>query len=447
MRTKEEQLASDPNTPAEVLRALFAPQDPERLTAAEEALGLALVQNPNTPKQLLLWLGQRYPQELLQNPSLSLFLLEEPGLFHQIPHNTLAAILEQIAPLPSFIIEGALSTEDHHASYVFARTPQTPPQILTHFASHQDYGVRRTVAQNPSTPPALLESMIQDGKMTVRFGVAQNPSTPLWLLEHLAKSRHHAMRSAVAQNRGLPRWLQEELARDPHEAVRQEIAQNPSTPEEILQILLRDEHPAVPGRIAENPKAPLAILEGLAQHPELQVREELVSSRHMSTLFFALLEQQESGAHSHILALFALDAPDQNRLARAMLESENAPENFAARFGVSRYPLARMVVAAGGKGKFFTESETGKIKRYALIKDPDEGVRCALASNPRMRPPVLVQLAQDQSPEVRRRVMHNPSTLPETRAALRLEFPEPRSQPQGASHGVFDAEAPFSFEE
>lgn len=103
------QEASNPDTTPERLEALSQesaalarlvaknPSAPQRLlrefaTSSDEMLCFSVAQNPSTPKLTLFKLGERFPRALIQNPVLSLFLLEDAGLL-QWPDKTLLALL------------------------------------------------------------------------------------------------------------------------------------------------------------------------------------------------------------------------------------------------------------------------------------------------------------------------------------------------------------------
>jgi len=109
MTTEEE--AIDENTPPERLEqisqqsiemarwvAINYAAPPELLTKLyqleDSEVQKALVLNPNTPTEILMALGENYPQELLNNPVWDLLLLENPNLYAEIPEETLLSLLD-----------------------------------------------------------------------------------------------------------------------------------------------------------------------------------------------------------------------------------------------------------------------------------------------------------------------------------------------------------------
>jgi hypothetical protein len=57
--------------------------------------------NPNTPTEVLLKLGSKFPQQLLDNPIFSLLLLENPNLVNEMPISTLISLLKRLSTNPT----------------------------------------------------------------------------------------------------------------------------------------------------------------------------------------------------------------------------------------------------------------------------------------------------------------------------------------------------------
>jgi hypothetical protein len=66
-----------------------------------------VVLNPACPKDLLLELASKFPNEFFQNPAFSLLLLEEPDLFSRLPITVIKSILKS-PDCPASIIDWAL---------------------------------------------------------------------------------------------------------------------------------------------------------------------------------------------------------------------------------------------------------------------------------------------------------------------------------------------------
>ena len=108
------QTASDPATPAPVLRQLYASLFPNiavsrrSLSDAEreklDAVGSVLAQNPNTPPDLLQALLPRYPEAIARNPILPLLPLEIPTFWQNADEDALLKML-RLSDVPKPVLE------------------------------------------------------------------------------------------------------------------------------------------------------------------------------------------------------------------------------------------------------------------------------------------------------------------------------------------------------
>ena len=84
-----------------VIRALARnvrtpPKALEQLShSSDKATREGVAGNPNTPPKALQKLGAQFPVQLLANPALDMMVLENPGLFSEIPEETLTAIAKR----------------------------------------------------------------------------------------------------------------------------------------------------------------------------------------------------------------------------------------------------------------------------------------------------------------------------------------------------------------
>ncbi len=60
----------------------------ELASCGDKTICKAVVSNPNTPTDVLLALGAKFPGQLLENPLFSLLLLENPNFLAQMPWET-----------------------------------------------------------------------------------------------------------------------------------------------------------------------------------------------------------------------------------------------------------------------------------------------------------------------------------------------------------------------
>jgi hypothetical protein len=169
----------------------------------------AIATNPNTPPKLLLKLGAKFPQVLLNNPMFDLLLLENPNLISELNIVILKNMLK-LKQIPEFILEGA--------------------------ARHKD---RIKLANDHNTPLIILEILAKDSDTQVRSNVAVNKNTSLDLLEILAKDPDAQVRSNVASHRNTSESILECLASDLDVRVRVGLLLIPKPLPESLKYLLR----------------------------------------------------------------------------------------------------------------------------------------------------------------------------------------------------------------
>lgn len=85
--------------------------------------------NPACPKQLLLQLASKFPNEFLRNPVFPLLLLEEPDLFSRLPITVVKAILK--APdCPASIMDWALRSGESSHALALAANESIPIAVL-----------------------------------------------------------------------------------------------------------------------------------------------------------------------------------------------------------------------------------------------------------------------------------------------------------------------------
>jgi predicted DNA-binding WGR domain protein len=137
----------DPEATPESLLALFGKDDAtnrllakhprasskllEKLShSSDKGTRQAVAENPNAPSKVLQKLGAQFPSQLLNNPALDWMVLENPGLFSEIPEETLTAI---------------------------AKREDCPPEMLGYLAwAGHGKGLLMSLLQNGSTPAAAI---------------------------------------------------------------------------------------------------------------------------------------------------------------------------------------------------------------------------------------------------------------------------------------------------
>jgi hypothetical protein len=135
-------VAKNPRTPPTALEVLSHSKDK---STRESVAG-----NPNSPAAVLCKLGGQFPNHLLNNPALDWMLLENPGLFSEVPEETLSAI---------------------------AKREDCSPQMLGHLAmGGHGRGLLMALVQNGNTPASAIQTIIKlpVEKLAGRFEVPED---------------------------------------------------------------------------------------------------------------------------------------------------------------------------------------------------------------------------------------------------------------------------------
>lgn len=203
-------VAQNPHAPPDLLQALSRSDDAARTNRGEinplaattqtsaSEIRSCVAANPNTPIEVLWKLGVEFPQQLLENPVLSLLLLESPNLIEEIPQQTLRRLFE-LETVPDYLCQQLLSHPDSILRRAIADSRDTSIKTLQHLARDSDRDIRLAVAKNPNNPVHLLEQWVQNSDFFVRPAVAENPNAPTHLLEGLARDSTQSIRKLAAQ--------------------------------------------------------------------------------------------------------------------------------------------------------------------------------------------------------------------------------------------------------
>ncbi|GFE70895.1 hypothetical protein [Chroococcus sp. FPU101] len=173
---------------------------PERLQklatlyAQDQEILKAVATNPSTPSKLLLKLGAKFPQVLLDNPMFDLLLLENPNLISEINIVILKKLLK-LKQISEFILEGAARHKDR---IELAKDQNTPLIFLEILAKDPDAQVRSNVASHRNTSENLLEYLASDQDVQVRCRVASHPKTPKRIIKILAQDTDAKVRHRIA---------------------------------------------------------------------------------------------------------------------------------------------------------------------------------------------------------------------------------------------------------
>lgn len=361
-------VANNPSAPPELLQELAVSSD--------VIIRGNIAANPNTPTEILLNLGVRFPEQMLENPVFSLFLLENPNLVNEMPLPTLQSVL-QLKQVPIFFLEQAANKQEWEVQLAVTRNPNTPQSVLERLAAANiNSSVARNIAQHPNTTGSILEKLAEHEHFEVHSFIAKQPKTPSNVLAKLAELYITKWRS-----RGGP------LER---------IAENPNTPVSTLELLAKE----VPTKaiysvrlaVAENPNTSLKILEKLAW-----VKDNLVQravALHLNTserLLMQIAISQVSTWDRRILP------PDMTLEQVAVeitqhllcVQQPNTSVDVFEQFVAHRWDAVRLAIAMNQNAP---EHILDK-----LSKDPECIIRARVAENPKTPTTIRQQLTQDDN--------------------------------------------------
>jgi hypothetical protein len=187
------QEAQDPQTHPARLIELVNQRDP--------SLEPLLAKNPNLPKEQIFALAARYPKEVLENPALSIMLLESDTA----QHITLDALttLTTTDEAPAEMLKALLGLSILSLQARLAETTQVP-QVLAWLAVSADTKTREAVARNQQSGGETLCSLAKDTEEKVRSEVAKNAKTPCEALESLSHEINRGVLLGLAQNPSTP---------------------------------------------------------------------------------------------------------------------------------------------------------------------------------------------------------------------------------------------------
>lgn len=403
-----EQQAADEATPVKTLRE-FAQQsvelarivarnfcaDPKLLrklaTSPDQDVRCGVAVNPNVPVDVLFKLGEEFPKQLLENPALSLLLLENPNLFDTLPHPTVNSILKE-ERIPTFFLNWAINHRRINFSIWLAKQPDTPQRTLVEQAtrsiaeqSEPWCEFLESVIQDPNTPDDVLELIAtRDDRLRnpmmdrVDTALVARPKLPKPVIEILAVRGAVSTKIEIAR-RPISADLLRTLAKDKSEVwLLCTVALNPSTPEDLLEELIvgdRSNPYYVKHSVALSPnlsdrlvfllleKYDFDTLSRLETNPHLPVTalEKLAKS---STKFHQLLAAKHPNTPMPILMDWFQNDPSMHTL---LARNPAMPEEIIRQF----------------------------------LKSPSASIRQGVAENPNLPEPFLVQLSTDPHVNVR----------------------------------------------
>ena len=286
--------------------------------------------NPNTPVEALLRLGPVFSLEFAQNPSLQLFLLEDPGFLQKLPWRLLNE-LTGAAQLPEFLVEAFCASPYEKIQEKMASHPKLPAEHLERFLLGENRNIRKRAAANPNAPDALLlqlramgsnesltdfedEYLTDDVTLLREFAskgfwakllVARNPNTPAEVLDALFLEESYQVRAQVVAN---PKTRLETLQRaleDQEEAVISAAMMNKSLPPSALEVLLERQLPQLWNLLASRQDTPASLLQRLIEEQSSPYRRAVVAHPNITQEILDLLSHDEDPELRALVAIHA----------------------------------------------------------------------------------------------------------------------------------------------
>lgn len=323
-----------------------------------------------------------------------------------------------------------------------------PPEDLTHLSAAPNSRVRAAVAAVPHLPDEVLRSLICDPEESVRLAAAANGFRPMLALllatvgddgrglgqegvprlaalagddkldsvalHSLAQSPFEEVRAIVAANASTVPATLANLARDPKPSVRVVVAWSLGTPGEVLTSLARDDSVEVRRGVAANPQSPPDALVHLERDPDPEVA--LAVSRHPATpssSLDALIEVHSEPQINSATARHLARLVPTNPLLDALLPGNSRVRDELLQSGFRWKQGVRQAVAANPRASSAVLS--------TLAQQPDTAAFAA--ANPSTPVDILVQLATSTDQLVLVAVADNPNT-PEAQLGVLALSPE-----------------------
>ncbi|MGK7944666.1 MAG: hypothetical protein AB4058_09360 [Microcystaceae cyanobacterium] len=299
---------------------------PETLTQLGEsnnqAIREAVVENANTPTEVLIELGSDFPEALGENPILDLWLFET---IHPLLSNIKCQRkIAENEKTPEHLLSILAKTSDQEVRRLIAENPNTSPSTFEALVPYLGEKVRERLVDNPQTSPEILtklansqklmkslsksqfssyESMESEQELAIKL--ASHPNTPSSVLDLLAtralplvqygyqhnsefnyldgglvfsSSITNPIRSALVTNVNASVNVLGILAKDSNDWIRSKVAEHPNTSPSLLKVLATDAEKSVRSKVAENPKTPVSLLKILASDGEQIVRRGVINN-------------------------------------------------------------------------------------------------------------------------------------------------------------------------
>jgi hypothetical protein len=240
-RNIRKRAAANPNTSSALLLKLRAMGSNEGLTDVEDEYltddvtllrefaskgfwaKLLVARNPNTPADVLdaLFVDESYQvrAQVVANPKAR---IEVVARALRDPEEAVISAAMMNKNLPPSALEVLLERQIPQLWNLLASRQDTPASLLQRLIEAKTSPYRRTVVGHPNITQEILDLLSHDEDPELRALVAIHAETSLVCLQRLAKDPRVKVRKAVAKNEKITKELIELLKQDPNEFVRRE---------------------------------------------------------------------------------------------------------------------------------------------------------------------------------------------------------------------------------
>jgi Leucine rich repeat variant len=433
-------LAADPTTaPAILLEILNHHQS--------RAICKLLASNPNIPSSALLYLAQKFPREVVENPIFMLMSLENPAFISEMHESTLVAILKR-KNAPSEFIKGAMNHPSYLVTTALLKQQNLPEDDLAQLIDRiQSRDMAKLFAEHPNCTEQLKYKIAKSGQPHLQMALANQclamSILPNSLLKCLIDQAGLDLQERLALDLKMPNGLLDRLFGPDRYPLQYHLAQrfsrdhtwmNSWMPEHIQLRLAQNQIRDIDRRIqvrqllAESSLISLPIIDVLSHDPYARVRAALAKRSNMTDdQFLQFAQDQSNTVHNGLLENAAIDADRLTRMAENqhprvrtfIAQHPQTPSSILTTFADD--PLLRPHIAR------HLNTPTNLLRTLAADGDCD----IALTQNPNIADsivqPILAKLAIDPSYTVRKLVARHPQT-PQAILIQLAQDPEPKVQ-------------------
>lgn len=384
-------VAKNPSAAPELLQKLGNSEDKETRQN--------VAQNPNAPTDLLFKLGIEFPQELFDNPVLSLLLLENPNLIQEMPVETLVKLLELDTIPTDWMVMAANrnSKNDYPVLETLVKSLRTPASALSKLLKIEDSvnKIGDTIALSAQMHVNYAGEITEGWEEAAKKSISEcelychdDSVFELWkfgtIPEFLLGALSHQVKLEIVDDLTTPARTLEILAKNTHsDSILTKLAGNPNTPLSTIDKLATTYNQIDFTAFIYNPTIPLSLLQKYCQQKftaKLTNLIELQKNRNLNLT--NLLEDKDN--HVRLAAIQNY----QENTDKYLINSDKLLDNWQA----------------------LQNPKISESQLVRLAKHKNAIIREAVALHPKTPVDILAKLANDKHVAVRIGAAQNPNT-------------------------------------